>query len=520
VSDEAISKIEEAEAKYRGIFENAIEGIYQSTPDGQYLTVNPALARMYGYQDPVEMLRGVSDIGNQIYVDPSFRARFQRQIETAGAVHGLEYQVRRRDGGIIWISETARVVRDANGAARYYEGFIEDVTARKEAEAENARMEKEALHLQKMDAIGTLAGGMAHDFNNVLCAILGYTELALLDPQIKGATRDNLDLALRSSERAAALIKRILSFARPTDSDKRPIKITPVVKEAIKLLQATLPSSVAIHLTLETEDDVILADPTELHQVIMNLGVNAKHALSEKGGNLSYVISLTEFDESTATIKKVAPGPFVHLAVSDDGHGMTREVRERIFDPFFTTKPAGRGTGLGLTFVQKIVTRSQGCVEVESDPGKGAAFHLYFPKSTAAPEPITTDKSQALQGKREQILVVDDEVVLLSMIQQRLRKLNYRVITRADSVDVLETLKANPRKFDLVITDHTMPSLQGAELAELLGEIRPDLPVILMTGLSAPPDMSASKYASRRRVIAKPVDFAQLSVKMRELLDH
>jgi len=519
VSEETITTIREAEAKYRGIFENAIEGIYQSTPDGQYLMVNPALARMYGYQDTEEMLHGVQDIQNQIYVDPSFRARFQQEIESAGAVHGLEYQVRRRDGGVLWISETARVVRDSSGAARYYEGFIEDITARKDAESEKARMEKEALHLQKMDAIGTLAGGMAHDFNNVLCAILGYTELALLDPQIKGPSRENLELALRSAERAGALIKRILTFARPIDSEKRPIQVTPLVKEAVKLLQATLPSSVEILLTINTESDVVLADPTELHQIIMNLGVNAKHALSEKGGQLRYAVDVAEIDEPTAARWKVPHGSYVHLTVSDNGHGMTREVRERIFDPFFTTKPVGRGTGLGLTFVHKFVTRSHGYIYVVSEPGHGAAFHLYFPKSAEPPAPVLPDKNQALRGHREQILVVDDEVVLLSMLQQRLRKMNYRVITRADSLDAIETLRADPKKFDLVLTDHTMPGLQGADLAEQLGDIRPDLPVILMTGLSVPPDLSHSKYAARRRVVAKPVDFVQLSVRLRELLD-
>jgi PAS domain S-box-containing protein len=519
VNEETTFKIREAEAKYRGIFENAIEGIYQSTPAGHYLMVNPALARMYGYERPEDMQQAVLDIQNQIYVDPLFRRRFQQEIETAGAVHGLEYQVRRRDGSVMWISETARVVRDTDGAARYYEGFIEDITARKVAEEEKARLEKEALHLQKMDAIGTLAGGMAHDFNNVLCAILGYTELALLDPQIKGPSRENLHLALRSAERAGDLIKRILTFARAADSDRRPVRLTPLVKEAIKLLQATLPSSVEIYLTARTEDDVVVADPTELHQIIMNLGVNAKHALSEKGGRLGYAVELAQINEPVAAQWKVAPGTFVHLTVSDTGHGMSREVMERIFDPFFTTKPVGRGTGLGLTFVHKIVGRSQGCIHVESEQGKGTAFHLYFPRSTEPPAPVKVDKNQTLPGHREQILVVDDEVMLLSMLQQRLRKMNYRVITRADSLSAMETLQANPDKFDLVLTDHTMPALQGADLAEKLGEIRPDLPVILMTGLNAPPDFSRSKYAALRRVVSKPIDFVQLSVRLRELLD-
>ncbi len=297
------------------------------------------------------------------------------------------------------------------------------------------------------------------------------------------------------------------------------MRLTPILTEAIKLLQATLPSSVEIHCATLMEDDVVLADAGELHQVIMNLGVNAQQALGEKGGRLEWRVAPAQLDPPTASRWGVAAGEYVLLTVRDNGHGMPREVIERIFDPFFTTKPAGRGTGLGLTFVQKIIGRSQGCVQVESEPGQGAAFHIYLPKSAEPPAPAKRDKNQPLPGHRERILVVDDEVSLLSMMQQRLRQMNYRVITRADSINAMETFCAEPDSFALVITDHTMPVLQGADLAEKLGEIRPALPVILMTGLNAPPDLSHSKYASRRRVIRKPLDFTQLSLRLRELLD-
>lgn len=211
-------------------------------------------------------------------------------------------------------------------------------------------------------------------------------------------------------------------------------------------------------------------------------------------------------------------GEYVHLLVSDTGHGMTPEVMERIFDPFFTTKAVGRGTGLGLTLVQKIVQRGGGCVTVESTPGQGTTFHLYFPRCAQPPAPPRPEDHQILRGKREKILVVDDEVPLLNMMQQRLRQMGYRVITRADSPDALETFRAEPDHFDLVITDHTMPTLQGAELADKLGEIRPDLPVVLMTGLNLPPSFGGSPYAARRAVVSKPIDFVQLSHRLRELL--
>jgi PAS domain S-box-containing protein len=511
--------LRDAEAKYQGMFENAIEGIYQSTPDGRYLAVNSALARMYGYESPAEMMEHVSDIQAQIYVDPEYRKRFKQEIESAGIVRGLEYQVRRRDGSTLWICESARAVRGADGGVGYYEGFIEDINERKTSEAERARLEKQVLQSQKMDALGTLASGMAHDFNNVLCAILGYTELAMLDPQIKGTTRENLEMALRSAERARDLIKRILAFSRPADAQYRPIKISPILKESAKFLNATIPSSIEIHLDIQTEDDVVLADTSEMHQVIMNLGVNAKHAMTAKGGRLDYGLYSLEIDPAKAAIMGLKPGRYVHLKVSDSGTGMSRDVLERVFEPFFTTKPPGRGTGLGLTFVLKMMSRCHGKIDVESEVGQGTTFHLYFPFSPVPPAPAAPDRTEVLHGKREQILVVDDEVLLLHMMQQRLRKMNYRVITRADSVSAMETFKADPNKFDLVITDHTMPTIQGADLAERLGDIRPDVPVILVTGLNPAPNLLRSRYAPLRAVMSKPIDFVQLSQRLREFLE-
>ena len=501
------------------MFENAIEGIYQSTPDGHYLVVNAALARMYGYETAGQLLNQVSDIQNQIYVDSSFREKFKRQIEQTGFVRGLEYQVRRRDGGIIWISESARAVRDASGAIHHYEGFIDNITDRKNAEAERARLEKQMLHSQKMDAIGTLAGGMAHDFNNILCAILGYTELALNDSRVKDRTRDNMEMVLKSAYRARDLIKRILTFSRPADPQRHPLKLGTLLKEVVKMLQATLPSSIVIQSHIRTEEDVVLADATEMHQVIMNLGTNAGHAMKSKGGRLEFELEALNLDAGAAENLCLPAGDYVCLIVRDTGAGMTPEVLERIFEPFFTTKAPGRGTGLGLTLVQKIITDHDGYIKVNSKVGEGTTFHLYLPKSNELPAPDQPDKNILLPGRHEQILVVDDEIPVLDMMQQRLRKMGYRVITRANSLEAMKTFRADLEHFDLVITDHTMPDLQGAELAEEMGALRPNLPVILMTGLNQPPDLSASPYASRRLVFQKPVNFVELSQCLRRFLD-
>jgi PAS domain S-box-containing protein len=518
MSDQELYLLKDAEAKYRGMFENAVEGIYQSTPDGQFLAVNTALARMYGYERPEELLSQVSDIQSQIYADPTFRERFKQQIDRGGFVHNLEYQVRQRNGNVIWISESARAVRDENGEIRFYEGFIDNITARKEAEAERSRLEKQMLQAQKMDAVGTLAGGMAHDFNNILCAILGYTELALLDANVEGRTRDNLQSVFKSALRAQDLIKRILTFSRPQETERRPLKFSSVIHEAVKLLNATLPSSIEISVTLKTDDDVVVADATELHQVIMNLGTNAGHAMKAKGGKLEYILEHVQLDNARAEALSLPPGAFVRLVARDNGCGMSQEILDKIFEPFFTTKGPGRGTGLGLTLVQKIITRSQGQISVESEPGEGTAFHILLPHSK---EPLAVDETEhkVLRGRNERILVVDDELPVLSMVQQRLRKMGYRVVTRADSLEALRTFRAEPAKFDLVITDHTMPSMLGAELAERIGDLRPDMPVVLMTGLNQPPNFLDSRYASRRAVFQKPLDFVELSHRMRKFLD-
>lgn len=520
MSNTDVYLLKDAEAKYRGMFEHAVEGIYQSTPDGHYLTVNTALARMYGYEHAEDLLNEVSDIQSQIYVDATFRERFKQQIEQEGLVHDLEYQVRQRNGNVIWISESARVVRDGHGNVRYYEGFIDNITARKHAEGERARLEKEMLQAQKMEAVGTLAGGMAHDFNNILCAILGYTELSLLDPRVAGRTHENLQSILKSAQRAQDLIRRILTFSRPEESERRPLKLSAVVREAVKLLNATLPSSITISVTVKTDADVVVADATEMHQIIMNLGTNAGHAMKANGGRLDYELDLVCLNAEQAAKLSLPTGPFVRLATRDTGRGMSPDVLERIFEPFFTTKAPGRGTGLGLALVHKIVMRTAGQIRVESEVGKGTTFHIYLPQSLEPIAPDDATQNKVLPGRNERILVIDDEIPVLSMMQQRLRKMGYRVVTRADSLEALQTVRAEPATFDLVITDHTMPSMLGSELAERLGELRADLPVVLMTGLNHAPDLSQSPYASRRAVFQKPIDFVELSHRLRKFLDH
>jgi PAS domain S-box-containing protein len=368
-----------AERKYRGFFENAAEGAYQSSAEGQYLSVNPALARLYGYGSPGEMMDSIGNIAQDIYVDPTMRRRFREQIEREGEVRNLEYQVRQRGGRVLWISENARVARNRRGKVLYYEGTIRDITRSKEAEAEAARLEQQLLQAQKMEAIGTLASGIAHDFNNILGAIVGYAELAQDELTAGQRGFGFINDLLGATQRAKQLIQQILAFSRQHPPVRQVVRVGAIVQEVAGLLRATLPATIAIEVKRKTAEDRTVADPVQLHQVLVNLGTNAAHAMREKGGRLSFCLERLELEASAALCRgTLAPGPCLRLSVSDTGHGIPPETLRRIFEPFFTTKPVGEGSGLGLSVVDGIVRNHGGEIQVESTPGTGTTFAIYF----------------------------------------------------------------------------------------------------------------------------------------------
>ncbi len=366
-----------AEDNYRGLFENAVVGIFQSLPDGQYLTVNPALARMYGYKSPDHLLLSVKDIAHDIYVDPSVRAEFQRRIAQDGEVRGMEYQVRRRDGDLIWISEHARAVRNRRGRVLRYEGIIQDITARRGAEEGNRQLEARLRQAEKLEAIGTLAGGIAHDFNNILGVIGGFGELIADDLPPGSLARQNVSDILLACQRAKELVSQILVFSRQSASALSAVAVRPLVEEALRLLPGMVPENVALRSRLNAARDRVLANPVQLHQVVMNLCSNAIHAMRDRGGVLA--IALDDCEAPEAGVPLLKPGCYVRLTVEDTGHGMEPRLLKRIFEPFFTTKPAGEGTGLGLAVVHGIVKGHGGEIAVRSEPARGTVFQVYLP---------------------------------------------------------------------------------------------------------------------------------------------
>ncbi|MDH5299277.1 MAG: DUF3365 domain-containing protein, partial [Desulfobulbaceae bacterium] len=360
------------------------------------------------------------------------------------------------------------------------------VLERQQTRETTLRLEKQLRQAQKMEAVGTLAGGIAHDFNNILSAIIGFTELAKDDLPATSGTAEKLDNVLEAGTRAKELVRQILAFSRRTEQCREPVQPRLIIKEAVKLLRATIPTTIEIRQILADHDSTVTADPTQLHQLVMNLCTNAYHAMRERGGILEVRLNDVMIDETGAKAMELAPGPYLQLAVSDTGCGMDKEMVERIFEPYFTSKEMGQGTGLGLAVVHGIVKGHNGHVGVDSTPDRGTTVTVHLPHasmpSAAAPSESTEGTDQPTG--RERILVVDDEELVTSLNRHILERLGYRVTTLTDSSEALALFSSNPDQFDLVITDMNMPVISGAELAAQLLTIRPDIRIILATGYS------------------------------------
>lgn len=384
-----------------------------------------------------------------------------------------------------------------------------------------ARSENQLQQVMKLQAIGTLAGGIAHDFNNILFPIVGYTELTMDDVPEDSLARKNLEEVLKATNRAKELVQQILTFSRQNGQEAKPLKIQTIIKEALKLLRATIPSSIEIISSIEEECGAIKGDPTQIHQIIMNLCTNAYHALQETGGKIE--VSLREANLSyEQSMQRVGlkVGRHLELIVKDNGHGMTPEVMERIFEPYYTTKEQGKGTGLGLSVIHGIIKNHGGDICVESQPRKGATFCVYLPvidDTDVETEPVET--ANAKNGN-EHILLIDDEEQIIDLEQRILERLGYKVTPKTDSEEALAEFAAQPDRFDLVITDMTMPKLTGDRLARRLMDINPQIPVILCTGFNETITEEKALAMGIDRFIMKPIVKDKLAGTVRSVLDN
>jgi PAS domain S-box-containing protein len=507
----------ESEERLRTVFETFPDPVTViQTEDGRCVDVNSAFTRLTGWTRSEVVGKVASDI--DIWHNPKEREKLTAGVAQQGKIENLEAKFRLKDGNVITALMSAVLIKLKDKP--HILTITRDISELKSAQEEHEKLKTQLIQAQKMEAIGTLAGGIAHDFNNILGAIIGYAEMALYDTRKDTMEHYNIDQVLRAGHRAKDLVKQILAFSRKSEQDKTVISSTPIIKEVLKLLRASLPTTIEIKQKIEPNPDPIFADPTQIHQVIMNLCTNSAHAMEDSGGILQVSLSNFELTARRASqYPELNPGPYVKLSISDTGHGMDAATLDRIFDPYFTTKEQDKGTGMGLAVVHGIVKGHGGGIHVQSSPGGGTRFDILFP--IMGKQIISeTVELKTLPTGNEHILFIDDEDILIDLGKNMLKKLGYRVEARTQSLKALEVFRAAPHKFDLVISDMTMPKMTGDTLAIELMKIRPNIPVIICTGHSERIDDRRARELGIKGLMMKPFTIRNLSKTVRNALDQ
>jgi PAS domain S-box-containing protein len=455
-------------------------------------------------------------------VHPDDRRRvlrmYQRAIQSVGR-YQLEYRLKNASGEYRHVEDLGVVLADEAGQASRLLGTLKDITARVRAEEERRQLEQGVQHAQRLESLGVLAGGIAHDFNNILSAIIGLTDISLQQLSKDSEVYADLNESLKAAHRAKDLVRQILAFSRQTGVERSPICLHLVAREVLKLLRASLTPMIDIVDSIDVHSGAVMANPAQMHQVIMNFCTNAAHAMSSRGGTLEVRVVDVDVDEAIARAhSRLHKGPYVKLSVRDSGHGMNDTVMKRIFDPFFTTKGPGEGTGMGLSVVDGIVASHGGVVTVESRPGIGSTFHTWFPR-VEAPQLEEERVRQRMPSGKERILFVDDEDIVLRFGESTLNRLGYRIALYRDPVEALEAFRESPASFDLIITDQMMPKMTGYELARAVRAVRADIPIILFTGFSADVTDKEFQEAGINEIVMKPVIAMELATTIRGILD-
>ena len=506
-ANEALRK---ADSRQRALLNAIPDVVFRIHRDGTFLDFSAPHGNTFLPPDRI--------IGSNL-MDPAIpadvRAAMTSAIDraiTSGDLVSLEYALPTADGSR---QCEARIVRSG---PEEVVATVRDITARKSAEAHRERLEQQLRQSQKMEAIGTLAGGIAHDFNNILTAILGYAEL--LRPQVRGQVgiEERIAEISKAGARAKDLVAQILTFSRRQEHTRATMSLGPAIDEALKLLRAAIPASIEIDAEVDPNLPPVMADATQIHQVVMNLAANAAAAMAGGPGRLRVRCAAVELDEAIASDAGVAPGRYVRLLIEDTGCGMSPEVLERIFDPFFTTKGPGEGTGLGLSVVHGIVKAHEGAIQVDSRVGEGTAFRIYFPALLEHQPARARTRTRTTEGQGEHILCVDDEPALVELLRDQLVALGYRVTAHVSPLEALADFLAHPLDFDVLLTDLTMPGLSGADLAEKVLAVRPDLPIVMATGYGRVMSEERARELGLRPLLYKPFTLVALGDAIQDAL--
>ncbi len=503
-------KLEQERVLLATAIDQANETVVMTDMEGVIQYVNPAFEQITGYnrneavgQNPRMLKSGKQseEFYNELW-----------QTITSGETWKGHFVNKRKDGSLYEEKASISPIVDSSGKIINFIAVKRDVT-------QEAELSRRLHQTQKMESIGTLAGGIAHDFNNILSAILGYTELVISDLPEESDKRKDLDQVLAAANRATDLVHQILTFSRKSDLQLISLRVQSIIRDSIKFLRPSIPTTIEIKQNIDPECGNVMADPTLIHQVVMNLCTNAYHAMRLSGGILSITLQSTRLSGKDLTDKiNLKAGNYLKLEVSDTGTGIPEDVRHKIFEPYFTTKKKGEGTGLGLAVVHGIIKSIGGEISVNSQLGKGTIFHVYLPEVEAT-KPIQKELSKPLPVGDESILIIDDEESLLQMHKTIIESLGYSVTAITKSVDALSTFQNDPEKFDLVITDMTMPNQTGADLAKQMLAVRADLPIILCTGYSELINSEKAKAIGISKYVNKPIRKKDMAFIIRKVLD-
>ncbi|GAB6095765.1 hypothetical protein JCM14469_20180 [Desulfatiferula olefinivorans] len=507
--------LKESEEHYRSVFENSGTAIFIIESDMRVSMANTKCYDLTGIPGR-EIAKGM--LWTRFVADPEMLEKMKKyhraRRENPGSVPiEYEFTLRHADGSV---KDVLLYVNTIEGTDKSVASMI-DITQRRRAEREKLELEKKLQHSQKMEAVGTLAGGIAHDFNNILTAVMGYTDMALAATPPDGSIANWLRHSLDASMRARDLVIQILTFCRRNDQEIRTFRLAAVIGETLKFLRASIPRTIGFDVAIDCERALVCGDPTQVQQVVMNLCTNAAHAMGETAGRLGVRLKPLTLGPAEARIKGLEGERFLELSISDTGRGIDPSIIHQIFDPFFTTKKVGEGTGMGLAMTYGIVQRMGGWIGVDSTPGRGTVFTVIWPEGLG-PEDGSTTARQVKQGRGERVLLVDDDRHVLEVMDEMVRMLDYRVLPVASSPEAIRIFAADPGRFDLVITDRTMPEINGIELARKIHAIRSDIPIIMCTGFSDSLDRDGSSTGNLSAVLMKPVDRETLSAAMCDAL--